>query len=137
MQVPVENIAPLEALECTVLGSFREGYGNWRFYFPDLELTVWGRIPLVWNGAAFEPDDPFIYSVLRKFTGCELSHAELLDSAVVLNFYGNTLTLSCDADGEMVSLLHDGESEADVWTLESGVLTHTKGPREPFDFFLS
>jgi hypothetical protein len=132
-----EELSPIDAFGCELLRSYREGFGNWRFYFAGAELTAWGRVSLMRQGATFEDDDPFFYSVLNAFRDCELLHAELAENVLVLDFYGDTITISSDDDGELVSLLRDGDLVADVWTLQDGTLTHSTREREPFDSLLS
>lgn len=127
------NTLSLDALEGALLRSFREGDGNWRFYFSGFELTAWGALSLVWNNVDFDSTDPYVYSVLRSFVGCELSRVELAENVLVLRFFGNTVTVRSDEDGEMVSLLRGGEDVADLWTSMDGALTHSTGLREPFD----
>jgi hypothetical protein len=128
--------SPIHVLEGALLRSFREGDGNWRFYFSGLELTVRGNVSLRWKGSVFGAEDPLVYSELRRFPDCEVLNADLVPGALVLDFWGDTITIATPDDGadsQDISLRRDGERIADLWSREGDGWTHSRGARAPFD----
>ena len=132
MNAATDDVSPLDALHSVLLESVRVGFGNWRLYFSGAEVTVWGEVSAHSNGKTSRQDDPGFFSELCSFLGNELSDAELIHSGIVFHFGSHRLSVSTEDDGELVSLLFDHQSGADIWTRVHGTTTHSRGHRENF-----
>ena len=132
MNATTDDASQLDALHSVLLESFRVGFGNWRFYFSGAEVTVWGVVSARLNGKTFRQDDPGFFFELCSLLGNEMSHAELMHNAIVFHFGDDHLTVPTEDDGELMNLLFDDQSVADIWTRTGGTTAHSRGHRESF-----
>lgn len=132
MHAPTDEETPLDALHSVLLESIRVGSGNWRLYFSGLEVTVWGNISLTSNNTTLLGDTPGFFNELISYLGYELMSAAFIPSGIVFHFGIHRLTFLTEDEGELVSILFDGQTEADIWTLTEETTTHSRGYRESF-----
>ena len=125
--------SPLDALHSVILESVRIGIGNWRFHFAGVELTVWGELSMVRDERTFTRESPDFFSEFFRLWGCELSFVEIVHEVVTLYFGSDTITIVSPDDGELASVLFDGDELADLWNWNAGTLSRGRGKRETFN----